>query len=436
MPLVTTSSQPWQGASSRSKSIKSTALLVVLVLVICLQMAFLCTSLKRAELEYFDGQVAVQQRSKLSQHQRQHHAVDIGNHTDITLVGISYSDESISEAAIRYLIRAACDHHMESYIFYSTKSKTHKQYSLGNKIYMMVQHLYMPLGKGGTVKQPTCSNLIHIRQTPSDEELIHETRNRMNETGELKHLLNGHSPNNPLDPENRIARIKRVREHQRQMIRSQKTEATTINMHYNTEKSIIAVLDLDMFDYPPLSKVIQVTQKYMRPSIDEIKSHDHDSFDVICSNGLQRSRYGETRPHRNYYDTFATILLPNTWPVLESTRTVPRGQLPGEDVAMSQMSQQSLLNYFLSEGSNKKNEESYEPVPVRSCFGGFTLYRANVWLRPDCRYDLYNKSYDVYRGKKEHHTCEHVVFHECLRQKQDGFAIAVQPDMVTLWHLM
>ena len=376
-------------------------------------------------------------KSRLAElHKRQRPTVENANYSeiDMTLVGISYSDESISEAAIRYLIQAACDHRMESYIFYSTKSKTHKQYSLGNKIYMMVQHLYMPLGKGGTVNQPNCSNLIHVRQAPSDEELIYETRSRLNETGELENLLRGgHPPNNPLDPGNRIAKIKRVREHQRQMIRSQNRKSTT-NMHHGTGHSVIAVLDLDMFDYPPLSKVIQVSQKYMLPSADQIDQYNH-MFDVICSNGLQRSRYGETRPHRNYYDTFATILLPNTWPVLESTRTIPRGQLPGEDIAMSKMSQQSLLNYFLNEGS-KKNKESYEPVPVRSCFGGFTLYRANVWLSPNCRYDLYNEHYDVYRGQKEHQTCEHVVFHECLRQKHDNFAIAVQPDMVTLWHLM
>lgn len=101
-----------------------------------------------------------------------------------------------------------------------------------------------------------------------------------------------------------------------------------------------------------------------------------------------------------------------------------------------------------------QHHQYYQPVPVRSCFNGLTLYRADVWLQPQCRYDSYHKDDDAYLSKRYHHACEHIVFHECLRRvmmmmmtKMDdeggsggsnssgvGFNIAVQPDLTTLWH--
>ena len=344
--------------------------------------------------------------------------------SNITLVGISFSDDTISDAAVKYLLEAACEYQIQSYILLS--KRIHKNL-LEKKIYMLSQHLYMPLAKGGTVRQPACGQRIHVSEAPSETDLILATKERMEKTGENLNLVEG-APNNPLNKD-RIATIKRIREHQREMLR----DKVGLNVK-DLKRNVIALFDLDMFDYPPILKVIDVSGKYMFSSLNENMVKE-DNIDAICSNGIQRSRWWDQFPRKVYYDVFATILLPNTWPVLESKRTVPRGLLEGENITMSKISQPGLLDHFLTEGF-QKSKDSYKPVPVRSCFGGLTLYRADLWLHPTCRYDLYNKSLDVYRGKEEQQTCEHVVFHECLRQQREDFSIAVQPDMMTLWHLM
>lgn len=414
-----------QSTKARSKSKRPNVLLAAVLLVACLQLALLSYS-SRMEPNTNDQLNNLQQQTlHLKRPQQSLLQTDTNNTSpNITFVGISYSDDTISETAVKYLLEAACEYQIQSHILISERKHWT---SLDKRLYTMAQHMYMPLAKGGTVRQPLCTGLIHISQAPTQDQLILETKTRMEITGEIQELLSDGAPNNPLHVDNRIARIKRVREHQRQEFRNN-TAFTQDN-----QQSVIAVLDLDMFSYPKISKVIEVAQKYMIAATDtEVKQ---PTFDAICSNGIQRSRHWEPLPRRNYYDTFATILLPNTWPVLESTRTVPRGLLKGEDVTMSRLSQQGLLDYFLKEGS-KTNKDSYDPVPVRSCFGGLALYKADAFVHSKCRYDLYQKNLDVYRGKKEHHTCEHVVLHECLRQNRDDFTIAVQPDMITLWHVM
>lgn len=397
------------------------------MLVACLQLSILSTYSVRVEHHPINDKMIIthnafnvdRQSLRGTDVTKNENSVSSSN---ITFVGISYSDDTISDAAIKYLLNAACEYQLQSYILLSKRVQKNL---LEKKIYMLSQHLYMPLVKGGRVRQPACGQLIHINESPPEDELILATKKRMAKTGEDQNLVEG-APNNPLNM-NRIATIKRIREHQREIIR----DNVDLNV-IDPKRNVIAVLDLDMFDYPPILKVIDVSQKHMLAS-----SNAADNFivDAMCSNGIQRSRWWDQFPRRVYYDVFATILLPNTWPVLESKRAVPRGLLEGEDVTMSKMSQPGLLDYFLTEGY-KKNKDIFEPVPVRSCFGGFALYRSDLWLHPICRYDLYNKSFDVYRGKEEQQTCEHVVFHECLRQQREGFRIAVQPDMTTLWHLM
>ena len=88
-------------------------------------------------------------------------------------------------------------------------------------------------------------------------------------------------------------------------------------------------------------------------------------------------------------------------------------------------------------------------VPVRSCFNILTIYRNDVYLNADCTCTIHTMRMmigDVIKLYKQ--ACEHVVLHECLRRKmmnvgrtegddgENGFRIAVMPDMKTLWHLI
>lgn len=334
-------------------------------------------------------------------------------------VGISHSDKAVGDAAIHFLLEAACVYNMESYILLGRRD-SHS--SLSRKIALFAQHKYTTVAAGGT-NSLKCTKLIHITVAPNEANLIRRTSSRlMHDDVNISMLRsNRHVPNNPLDRENRIANIKRAREYQRQMLR------TVFNdREYDLKHSVIAVLDLDMFAYPPLVNVLETSNQYMRPMND--KERDMPKFHAICANGLQGAGQQLSKHHSEYYDTFATILLPDLW--LHSKR--------------ANMPQSEILNWFLEEGKKEsdyaESETSYHPVPVQSCFGGFTLYRADKWLSSGCRYDLYNKRDIKFIGQKEHHACEHVVFHQCLREQyaetSGGFSIAVQPDLLTLWHLV
>ena len=432
-PPILNALLPWSGSASpmwlsvRSRRIESYLLLASALLAVLLQIIYLIRVVPTIVLS--DHINNANQNVLFSQ---QNHGIfesSSASAPNILLAGIAYSDDTISDVAIKYLIQAACDHQIKSHILIS---KRNENASMNKKVYMMTQHMYVPLAQGGTRRQPNCASLIKIKTAPDQMQLINATRIRMTETGEIQSLQKDYhgytekAPNSPLDGLNRIAKIKRVREHQRQQVK----HGEALKMK-NLKEFVVGVIDLDMFDYPALSKVINISETYMLHSLN---NKGATRYTTICSNGLQRSRYWEPFPQRNYYDTFATLLLPNTWPVLESNRVVPRGELERENVTMAKISQQELLNWFLREGS--KGNDVYVPVPVRSCFGGLTLYRADAWLHPRCRYDTYDKRVDVYRGKKEQHTCEHIVFHECLRREYKEVSIAVQPDMVTLWHLV
>jgi hypothetical protein len=335
-------------------------------------------------------------------------------------VGISYSDKTVSDAAINFLLEAACLHNMESYILLGRRDPRN---SLNRKISLFSQHKYMPPSTREVTEQLKCTHLIHIILAPKTSELIRQTTARLIEDGVNVTSLQSSQriPNNPLDRENRIANIKRAREHQRQVLRD-----VFNDKEYDLEQSIIAVLDLDMFAYPPLSQVLEASEKYIRQTRESEKGNT--TFHAICANGLQGVGHKNREPTRGYYDSFATILLPDLW--LHSKQ--------------ARMNQTEILEWVFENGiDSQDSEQPYYPVPVRSCFGGFTLYRADVWLSSNCRYDSYNKKAisSEFIGHKEHHTCEHVVLHECLRREfinraDSAFSIAVQPDLMTLWHFI
>jgi len=361
--------------------------------------------------------------------------------TNITLVGISYSDNTLSDAAIQFLLEAACSHHIKSYILLGERDK--KQ-SLNKMVTALSHHWYLPLPSAdlSTVPHPECTKLIHIDQSPRQTELLNMTLTSIaNNVGEelavlLKTSSNSVIPNNPLDPENRIARIKRAREYQRQAL------GVSLGSYNSLDESVIALVDLDMFSYPSLQEVITTAQQYI-PSGRNYATNNDAKYHAVCANGLQVSRSKVSRPKRAYYDTFSTILLPNAWLHQEADRVIPRGELEGENATMAKMNQRQILDWILAEGRRRDGQideqQSFDPVLVRSCFNGLTLYRADFWFHPSCRYDMYYESDANYRSKGEQQTCEHIVFHECLRRevhKNDGFRIAVQPDLLTLWHLI
>jgi hypothetical protein len=443
----------------------------------------------------------------------------------ILLAGMAFSDNTISDYALSFLIHSACTHHIHTHILLATRDTNTP---LTKKIEVLSTHYFQPLPSPVDERQqlpPSCRNFIHVEVAPSEEELVNMTKSYHNENHSGNIFLQEDTPNNPWNEQNRIARIKRSREYQRQLVIRMLNNSNNNNDNNNnnlggvdwttSQDAVIGVLDLDLFDYPSPEQLIDSAREYIVMTKNNQNDnggggggntkHEHShsgrqqqqqqrqhhtgmKYHAICSNGLfvMKSR-GYNGYRRRYYDTFSTILLPNSW--LHVDRERPRGSLVGEDVTMAKMNQDKTLQWILKEGrrssssqlpsqslsisgnnnnndsssSNNNNKDNnnhgesqgekqevqyqYVPVPVRSCFNGLTLYRADVWLEPQCRYDSYHKDDDAYLSKRYQHACEHIVFHECLRRVLseregstggggDGFNIAVQPDLTTLWHYL
>jgi len=367
-------------------------------------------------------------------------------HTDtpsnMTFIGIALNSDRVSDSAIRFLIDAACVHNIKSYILLGEGSNK----PLKQKILAMTYHSYLPLPHiDGSMD---CINWIRVRTAPSEDVLLNMTRTYI-ESSSIE--LKSNMPNNPLDLDNRIAKIKRSREYQRQQLLQNKISWGSHVWDWSYH-SVIGVLDLDLFGYPlDLSDVVETASQYVIPS--PSAKDGTVKYQAICANGLQIS---ERR--RSYYDTFSTILLPNTWLHRESDRVTARGALDGEDFDLAKMSQTQTLKWLLKEGRKNYNhsevnsgnsrmdggesDQQYDVVPVRSCFNGFTLYHADVFFDSRCRYDSHHEKDELYISKNERHTCEHIVFNECLRRVlaeqsvDDNFRIAVKLDLLTLWHLL
>jgi len=386
----------------------------------------------------------------------------------ITMAGISYSDNATSDFAIQFLVEAACNYGIQSFILLRERDAT---MSLTKKVAALAHHM-QSLPRDGVVSHPKCIEWIHISQSPSEDYLLNMTRSHIihGALGEELDVDDSTTLNNPLDRDSRIARIKRSREYQRGELHNvlelqNKLQDWKMN-------SVIAVLDLDMFAYPSPSNLIETAKKYILPSPTtadtpdatvqtpkEQPRHDKAKFHAICSNGIfVRVKEGDYYDMR-YYDTYSTILLPNLWLYREPRPSKQKKEKMDKDKTKQQiMNQTQTFHYILKEGRSSKSsgaigDNYYEPLPVRSCFGGLTLYRTDIWLDSDCRYDMYHKDDADFTSSQYRHACEHVVFHECLRRERmmvkgrnrataggdggwDGFNIAVKPDMTTLWHTM
>ena len=294
-----------------------------------------------------DNNNGIQKHHHQQQQQQRNTQHRTDNPSNMTFIGISSTVESVSDAAIQFLIEAACVHNIKSYILLGDEG-TKSNKPLKQKILAMIYHFHLPLPD--IEAHLHCVNLIRVRVAPDKELLLNMTRSHMNMAssssvgGEL--LKSNNTPNNPLDPDNRIAKIKRSREYQRQQLLQNQLSWGPYFYDWKSH-SVIGVLDLDLFGYPRnISDVVETASRYILPSTGGSTGDDDTiKYHAICANGLQVSE-----GRRSYYDIFSTILLPNTWLHRQSDREVRRGALDGEDVNLAKMSQTQTLKWFLKEG--------------------------------------------------------------------------------------
>jgi hypothetical protein len=135
----------------------------------------------------------------------------------------------------------------------------------------------------------------------------------------------------------------------------------------------VAIVDLDLVDPPPLASLAL--------SVSRVGASG--DLDLVCANGK------DVNPMRFWaYDTFATILVPNTFVYPIESRKHAR-LFPGEDVrfiVQTPKKNQDVFPLFTREDLTLMFDKGPAVFPVRSCFGGFAIYRAATYFDTRCNY--------------------------------------------------
>ena len=311
------------------------------------------------------------------------------------------------------------------------------------------------------------------------------------------HAGPGHThQHQPTMPKNRIDRIATIRDSQRnalhQIYSQYRTDIHSKSQSFNStthkhKPGIIILVDLDLFQLPKTSLIVKQAQ---------LLHTTQYQYDAICAAGItmgigSSTRKGEhkdktTDKHKNnnsasasisageqkmepwYYDTFATVFLPDTFSHPTKRRLVPhlyRGEDPSlvrSNDQRGNFTQGDIYRYFLHRMTTNTSTNTNTSAGtgtctrVKSCFGGMAMYRAASYFEQYCQYQLqdsvrdlldqwnandnaivdidFSKSIIRYANNKEQRPCEHVAFHDCLMKVTTGtFNIAVNPLLQTFW---
>ena len=239
------------------------------------------------------------------------------------------------------------------------------------------------------------------------------------------------------DDQNRIDRISKLRDNQRGLLKQYISKNNDAG-----KEGVIIIVDLDLYKLPSEIFMFQQSQQLLD------SSYDHDA---ICAMGSTMN-FRNTRGKRKvriipfYYDTYATVFLPDTFSHPLARRLMPRlyrGEDPqlvrSVDQVTGNFTQAHIWQYFVEKGKQTRTGN----VPVKSCFGGLAMYRSKDYFTTQCKYRLNkdliqnhkddDESIMRYANNKENRPCEHVVFHDCLSANIPTFQIAVNPKLTTLW---
>jgi hypothetical protein len=287
--------------------------------------------------------------------------------------------------------------------------------------------------------------------------LIQDQNSLINDTVEK---MSWHSYNTTA---NRIDKISALRDVQRSTL-YKKITIGKVQKHYSSYsdpilEGVVIIADLDLHKIPDAAQIMEQVHSLQDPQY---------PFDAVCTAGITMNigRMPKNDGTSNklsiyeswYYDTFATVFLPDTFSHPIKRRLIPymyKGENPKFIRSNNQygnFTQGDIFQYFV-------NANQGEPVGVKSCFGGITIYRASVYFDERCKYcldkiavqkfqhyfqkqpqqeyfrqGLHQGDIFRYASNKEQRPCEHVVFHDCLKRVSGGkFRLAVNPALKTYW---
>lgn len=237
---------------------------------------------------------------------------------------------------------------------------------------------------------------------------------------------------------NRIDRLSALRDYHR--IQLQNLFETRTDSSEIMKEDIVVLMDFDLYRIPAVGDLMTQIRRLQEPKA----TYPHDA---ICAAGatMAKTKKVESRQEPWYYDTFATVLLPDTF-THPLQRRLHKNFYKGEDPQrvrsddrFGNFTQGDLMRHFIEEG--KKSSSGV--VGVRSCFSGLAIYRATSYFVHRCHYGLPSdddfvprndqKSIMRYASEKEERPCEHVVIHDCLLHLDPTFSLAVNPNLITFW---
>ena len=214
---------------------------------------------------------------------------------------------------------------------------------------------------------------------------------------------------------NRIQRLARIRDAQRSRIETLFFSSPQGARDTDTfGASAVIVADLDLLTIPSAGSIVTTARMLSR------KRRPH----VICGIGVTVGMAKASDMF--FYDTFATVFLSDTFAHPLKRRLIPR-YFPGEDPKRvrsadpihGNFTQKHITRYLLKLATKHDGL-----APVRSCFGGLAIYRASIWLAPECQYELYQIGNSEirdnlmhYANNREKQPCEHVVLHDCFHRE-------------------
>ena len=206
----------------------------------------------------------------------------VSDRSDLILTGMARTYGDVSDPALNFLVDMSCLHAVSSVVYVSEDNadghRTRKKFT--NKIAAISVHRYAPLRdvfRNST--SSNCGNRIRVRQVPQDQILLvssiaEERAKAKGEGGGGGSDVERDSvvpaiirKNSPLDPVNRIARIKRAREHSRRELlkemvleRQVRNESVTTGTAWLRNRAV-GVLDLDLYSYPPVEEVVAISDR-------------------------------------------------------------------------------------------------------------------------------------------------------------------------------
>jgi len=322
----------------------------------------------------------------------------------VVLAGLIEDGSAVSLSSLKFLVDLACTSSVPD-----ARVLVHARRGSADLFAMAVRAL-LDLHPHPHLSCPDGEGRLDIRPEPDEDA--------------LREMLPDEEGEGP-SVSNRIDRIAALREVQRREVAAylDANDLTDEEVH----DTVIVVADLDVAFLPPASQVVD-TALNMLSNQDRVKT----KVDVVCSAGVEA--------HGGYYDTFATVLLPDTF-VYDANWRLNRAVRPEEDASMivgggyPPFTNWELLRWF-----DRVAAERGGSVPVKSCFGGLALYRAERWLDDRCGYVLPEEEEERSRlveryANFEGRPCEHVVFNSCLRDVDPLTSIEVRPDLRPMWHV-